>query len=48
MAVVSIQNLPVESKLLALVLLPNTESNSALMPRRFGAGEAVNAAEEKH
>lgn len=40
------QHLPVESRLLALVLLPNTESKSTLRPWEFcgcwGVGEAVN------
>lgn len=44
-----VQHLPVESRLLAFVLLPNTESKSTLRPREFcgcwGVGEAVNPAD---
>lgn len=43
------RDLPEASRLLALVLLPNTESKSTLRPREFcgccGVGEAVNPGE---
>lgn len=48
---VGVQHSPVESRLLALVLLPNTESKSTLRPREFwgcwGVGEAANPGEAK-
>lgn len=48
---VGVQHLPVQSRLLALVLFPNTESKSTLRPREFcgcwGVGEAVNPGEAK-
>ncbi len=46
-----VQHLPVESRLLALALLPNTESKSTLRPREFcccwRVGEVVNPGEAK-
>lgn len=48
---VGVHHLPVESRLLALVLFPNTESKSMLRPLEFcgcwGVGEAVNPNEAK-
>lgn len=48
---VGLKDLPVDSMLLALVLLPNTESKSTLRPREFcgcwGVGEAVNPVKTK-